>query len=147
MSQLTISKKVASFKKKLIKDSDLDIVCSFEDKEVFKEEVQEHFSIWPQFSIVEKIFQDEPKVIVRFIMDNFPVEIFAQNMPSNQQIAFQQMLIEYEILIKRSEEFRKEIIRLKKSGMKTEPAFAQLLNLKGDPYQEILEYGIQQKII
>jgi|1_EtaG_2_1085319.scaffolds.fasta_scaffold26957_2 hypothetical protein len=130
-----------------IKDSDLDIVCFFEEKQLFKEEVQEHFSIWPQFSIVEKIFQDEPTVIVRFIMDNFPVEIFAQNKPSIQQMALQHMLIEYEILIKRSEEFRKEIIRLKKSGMKTEPAFAQLLNLKGNPYQTLLEYGKQQKII
>ncbi|MGM0579285.1 MAG: DUF4269 domain-containing protein [Bacteroidota bacterium] len=130
-----------------IKDSDLDIVCSFEDKEVFKEEIQKHFSTYSQFSIVERIFQGESTIIVRFKMDNFPVEIFAQNMPSNQQIAFQHMLIEHEVLINRGEEFRKEIIRLKESGIKTEPAFAQLLNLKGDPFHALLDYGKQQKII
>lgn len=81
------------------------------------------------------------------MIDDFPAEIFAQNKPSNQQIAYQHMLIEHEVLINRSEEFRKEIIRLKDSGMKTEPAFAQLLNLKGDPFQALLEYGKQQKII
>ncbi|WP_375579238.1 DUF4269 domain-containing protein [Marivirga tractuosa] len=130
-----------------IKDSDLDIVCSFEDKQVFKDDIQKHFSNYPQFSIMEKIFQDEPTVIIRFKLDTFPVEIFAQNIPSNQQIAFQHMLIEYDVLNARSEDFKKEIISLKESGMKTEPAFAQLLNLKGDPYQTLLGYGKQHKII
>ncbi|RUA36132.1 MAG: DUF4269 domain-containing protein [Bacteroidetes bacterium] len=130
-----------------IKDSDLDIVCSFEDKQVFKDDIQKHFSNYPQFSMMEKIFQDEPTVIVRFMMDNFPVEIFAQSIPSNQQIAFQHMLIEHEVLTDRGEEFRMEIIRLKESGIKTEPVFAQMLNLKGDPYQILLEYGKQKKII
>ncbi len=130
-----------------IKDSDLDIVCSFENKQVFKEEIQKHFTNYSEFSVVEKIFQDEPTVIVRFVLDNFPVEIFAQSMPSNQQIAFQHMLIEHEVLTDRGEEFTKEVIRLKESSIKTEPAFAQLLNLKGDPYLALLEYGVNQKII
>lgn len=130
-----------------IKDSDLDIVCLFEDKQVFKDDIQKHFSNYPQFSMMEKIFQDEPTVIVRFMMDNFPVEIFAQSIPSNQQIAFQHMLIEHEVLTDRGEEFRMEIIRLKESGIKTEPAFIQLLNLKGDPYQALLDYGKQKDII
>jgi hypothetical protein len=130
-----------------IKDSDLDIVCSFEDKEVFKEEIQGNFSNYPQFSMMEKIFQDELTVIVRFMMDNFPIEIFAQSIPSNQQIAFQHKLIEHEILNARGKDFKKEIIKLNESGMKTEAAFAQLLNLKGDPFQALLDYGKQQKII
>lgn len=130
-----------------IKDSDLDIVCSFEDKQVFKDDIQKHFSNYPQFSTMEKIFQDEPTAIVRFMMDNFPVEIFAQSKPPNQQIAFQHMLIEYEVLNARGEDFKKEIISLKESGMKTEPAFVRLLNLKGDPYQGLLDYGKQRKII
>lgn len=129
------------------KDSDLDIVCSFEDKEVFKEEIQGNFSNYPQFSMMEKIFQDEPTVIVRFMMGKFLLEIFAQNKPSYQQIAFQHKLIEHEILNARGKDFKKEIIKLKESGMKTEAAFAQLLNLKGDPFQALLDYGKQKKII
>lgn len=130
-----------------IKNSDLDIVCSFEDKQVFKEEIQRNFSNYPQFSMAEKIFQDEPTVIVRFELEEFPVEIFAQNKPSNQQIAFQHMLIEHEVLTDRGEEFRKEIIRLKESGMKTEAAFTQLLNLNGDPFIALLNYGKQEDLI
>ncbi|MGL5579695.1 MAG: DUF4269 domain-containing protein, partial [Cetobacterium sp.] len=35
--------------------------------------------------------------------------------------------------------FRQKIIELKKDGMKTEPAFAFLLKLEGNPYDKILE--------
>jgi len=130
-----------------IKDSDLDIVCSLEDKQAFRGEIQEHFANYPQFSVVEKIFQHEFTVIVRFVMDTFPLEIFAQNKPSEQQIAFQHMLIEYKILLAKGGKFRNEIIRLKESGIKTEPAFVQLLKLKGNPYQSLLNYGKQKGFI
>lgn len=48
------------------------------------------------------------------------------------------MLIEHQILLEKGESFRQEIISLKKQGIKTEPAFAQLLGLSGDPYEAIL---------
>lgn len=130
-----------------IKDSDLDIVCTFEKKEIFIKEIQQHFSAYLQFSIIEKIFSGEPTVIVRFKLVDFLVEIFAQNKPSNQQLAYQHMMVEHQILLDYGEEFRKEIIRLKELGIKTEPAFAQLLNLKGDSYQALLDYGMLRKII
>jgi len=37
------------------------------------------------------------------------------------------------------ESARKKIIKLKKSGLKTEPAFAKYFNLKGDPFDELLK--------
>ena len=50
------------------------------------------------------------------------------------------MIIEAEILEEKGEDFRQKIIELKKSGIKTEPAFAQLLNLKGDPYEALINF-------
>lgn len=37
-----------------IKDSDLDIVCSFENKKIFKEEIHKYFTNYPEFFVVEK---------------------------------------------------------------------------------------------
>jgi hypothetical protein len=37
------------------------------------------------------------------------------------------------------ESARKQIIKLKKLGLKTEPAFAKYFNLKGDPFDELLK--------
>lgn len=50
------------------------------------------------------------------------------------------MIKEYTILLEKGEEFRKQIIALKLRGIKTEPAFADLLGLEGDPYKAILDY-------
>lgn len=49
------------------------------------------------------------------------------------------MLIENEILIEKGIKFRKIIIDLKSNGIKTEPAFANLLGLTGNPYLELLK--------
>jgi hypothetical protein len=52
------------------------------------------------------------------------------------------MLIEHHLLNYYDEEFRLKIVSLKEQGYKTEPAFAKVLNLKGDPYQALLNYKI-----
>lgn len=49
------------------------------------------------------------------------------------------MLVEHQILAQKGKDFRAKIIDLKKMGIKTEPAFAQLLGLQGDPYKSLLK--------
>lgn len=48
------------------------------------------------------------------------------------------MDVEARLLAIGGEEARQEIQRLKLMGLKTEPAFARYLNLKNDPYVELL---------
>lgn len=48
------------------------------------------------------------------------------------------MLIENEILKQNGLQFKKDIVSLKLKGFKTEPAFAKLLGLKGNPYLALL---------
>ena len=51
------------------------------------------------------------------------------------------MIIEHKLLNLYGENFTKEIVRLKKQGLKTEPAFVKVLNLEGDPYEQLLLLG------
>ncbi len=48
------------------------------------------------------------------------------------------MIVESRLLTLYGNDFKNKVIKLKKEGMKTEPAFASLLNLKGNPYKELL---------
>lgn len=52
--------------------------------------------------------------------------------------AYRHMVVEHYILQHCREDFRKRIIGLKESGIKTEPAFAHLLGLGPDPYVALL---------
>ena len=49
------------------------------------------------------------------------------------------MMVEYQLLKEKGEGFKQQIIDLKKSGFKTEPAFAIALGLTGDPYEALLQ--------
>ena len=80
-------------------------------------------------------------VISNFDFDRFQFEIVGQPITVTEQAAYRHMVIEWKILKERGEAFRREIIALKESGVKTEPAFAQLLGLPGDPYLAILDYA------
>ncbi len=85
-------------------------------------------------------FQNCKCLVCKFQSNNFPVEIFAQNIPVEEQQAFKHMIIEAKILNKKGNIFKNEVVKLKKSGYKTEPAFAKLLDIQGDPYEGLLQY-------
>lgn len=125
-----------------IESSDLDIICYWQNKNDFIEKVTSLFRNKPHFKITEATINQEEAVLANFKLDNFEIEIFAQNIPTQNQNGYKHMIIEYQILQSRDESFRQEIIKLKKSGYKTEPAFGKLLGLKNDPYQELLDYKI-----
>jgi len=126
-----------------IPGSDLDIACECKDLEVFKEIVTRHFSHLPAFSVVIKLVNNVPTMLSHFQADSFPIEIFAQDVPVRHQFGYLHMVKEYEILEHEGAAFKEQIILLKKSGIKTEPAFAKILNLDGDPYLSLLKYNLQ----
>ena len=74
-----------------------------------------------------------------FNYGQFSFELFAQDRPSDQQDGFRHMDVEYRILALSNEHTRLKIKRLRSSGAKTEPAFAEILELSGDPYEELLK--------
>lgn len=124
-----------------IETSDLDIICCWREKASFRKMLKSHFGDFNDFQIKEKQVRGYETVISRFELDHFPVEIFGQHRPSREQEAFRHMVVEHQILCTREEGFRQKIINLKRQGYKTEPAFAKVLGLRGDPYEAILNYN------
>lgn len=121
-----------------IESSDLDIICQAKDLFAFRETLQSNFEEFPGFELRETEGSGHKSVVVNFCLEGFPIEVFGQNIPSNKQLGYRHMMIEYKLLIKNGEAFRLKVIELKQQGLKTEPAFAHLLGLKGDPYTELL---------
>ncbi len=122
-----------------IENSDLDIVCHFTDADYFRKQLKEKFENKNNFKLWENSSQGSLAIVCNFFVDDFEIEIFGQNVPTNQQRGYRHMIIEYKILQEKGHEFRKRIIELKEQGYKTEPAFAYELGLEGDPYEALLE--------
>ncbi|MBE9484045.1 MAG: DUF4269 domain-containing protein [Bacteroidetes bacterium] len=122
-------------------DSDIDIICCFENAGAFLERLQSSFSPFHDFETKTKTIRGIQSVIGRFEYAGFLFEVFGQAVPVEKQNAYRHMVIEYTILSSNDHSFRKKILELKKKGLSTEKAFAILLEIEGDPYTGLLEYG------
>ena len=120
-------------------ESDLDIICECKNHSKFSTFLLQQFSDKKDFKIYSTKQKGIESTIAEFKTDNFLFEIFGQNIPTEKQNAYRHMIIENRILIEKGVEFKQEIKKLKSSGIKTEPAFAKLLGLNGNPYAELLK--------
>lgn len=120
-------------------ESDLDIICHCRNHTEFSEFLTQHYGNQTHFKITSKTYKGIKSTIAKFATENFELEIFGQDKPSAEQNAYQHMLIEYRVLKEKGAAFRAEILKLKAQGLKTEPAFAKLLGLQGNPFDELLK--------
>jgi hypothetical protein len=118
--------------------SDLDIICQAETLESVEKILLKEYSRQELFNTEVKLFEGVETLLCRFRIENFPVEIFCQSRKVEEQSAYRHMMIEYKLLESRGPSFKTQIIEWKQKGLKTEPAFARELGLKGDPYQALL---------
>ncbi len=121
-----------------VANSDLDIICAAQELDRFEQGVVALYAHHPGFGCKGRMWQGHPSVVVNFDTPLFPIEIFAQDRPVTQQNAFRHMLIEERLLRLGGDTARTAILALRRSGMKTEPAFAVHFGLTGDPYIELL---------
>lgn len=119
--------------------SDLDIICHFADFQNFTDYLFKHFGQCQGFKIENKNSEKGIIIISNFYFMNFEFEIYATTSPSHIQNGYRHMLIEDRILNILGEDFRLKVVALKEKGIKTEPAFAKLLKLEGNPYEELLK--------
>lgn len=123
--------------------SDLDIICCCSDHSTFSALVKKLYGKYSRFTIQTYDREAVTCTVASFAYQSFELEIFAQHIPVDEQLAYRHMLIEYEVLQKEGAAFKNQIIQLKQQGWKTEPAFAQLLGLEGDPYQALLAFKVE----
>lgn len=122
-----------------IENSDIDIACEVDDYDYFIKVVSERFSKYNEFKVRRSYDYGRENVNINFYADYFMVELFAETIPVIKQNGYRHMIIEERLLRLGGQPLRDKIIDFKKSGIKTEPAFAALLNLSGNPYAKLLE--------
>ena len=119
-----------------IATSDIDILCNVSGLDAFGLFADHAFGDFAGYTRHRRDATDhvEAAAVVRFECDGLPIEIFATDRPAREQYGFVHMLIEARILHVMGDGFARKIQDLKQAGIKTEPAFASLLQLDGDPY-------------
>ncbi|OON71109.1 DUF4269 domain-containing protein [Hymenobacter sp. CRA2] len=120
--------------------SDLDFICEVPEAELgaFGQLLRRHYGRLPSFSLAEASFQGLPTVVASFEAVSFAWEVFGQPRPVARQHAVRHLQVEYAVLQAGGEPWRVAAQQLKQQGLKTEPAFARLLQLPGDPYEALL---------
>jgi hypothetical protein len=118
--------------------SDLDVVCYAADVDAFARHLSASFGHCASFGLSRKMIDGLPTVIARCTSQGFPVEIFGQPRPVMAQAAVRHLLVEARLLRYGGAKVRRKVYQLKAQGLKTEPAFALVIGLAGDPYQTLL---------
>ncbi len=127
-----------------IEESDIDIICEAKDIRALKQNLEKEFDTYHSFSIHLKPYES---VCSSFVYKKFKFEIFAENKEVKFQNAYRHMLIEYRIIKLGGTKVVQKIMELRKKGLKTEPAFARLLGIKGNPYQGLLSYEEKSDLV
>lgn len=122
-----------------IESSDIDLICEVHDFEEFEQRVIQSYQQHDHFQVVKRTVQGIPRIKVNFSYRGMEIELFGQPIPTMEQNGFRHMVVEHRLLTIAGERTKAEIIRLKREGQKTEPAFASFFQLKGDPYEALLK--------
>ncbi len=122
-----------------IPGSDLDVICHVEEekREAFEALLKGTFGSCGDFEYAAREVDGLLRQVGRFRYEGWTVEIFGQPLPVEEQNGYRHMVVEHRLLELLGDGAREAIRRLKLQGVKTEPAFAQLLRLEGDPYKEL----------
>jgi len=120
-------------------ESDFDVLCSCSDLSAFEREL----SAW----LGERGIQPtrrrrratRPEASVTTLCwGGIEIEIFCQARPVLEQNGFRHLVVEGRLLSIGGEPLRGRVREAKARGLKTEPAFAEVLGLTGDPYATLL---------
>ena len=117
--------------------SDIDIACSTNNLDVFAKFTKKQFGHHQDFRLRDIDHLNEPACVVTFKALDWEFELFCQTLKTAEQWGVRHFIVEQRLL-NLCPQLVQDITMLKEGGIKTEPAFAQVLALDGDPYEAVL---------
>ena len=112
--------------------SDIDLLCHAPDAELFTQAVWDACAHFDGFAIRQWSGRERP-VIATFAAETWDFEIFGHVRPVAEQVGWRHFRVERRLLELAGPGLRAAVLRARLRGLKTEPAFAQVLALPGDP--------------
>ena len=119
-------------------DSDIDIVCAAFDLQGFARRLWRGFSHLEDFSL-RQWARPAHAVIASFRHAGWPFEVFGMACPLEEQAGWRHFRLEQRLLALGGEALTARVMAARRDGLKTEPAFAAVLGLHGDPYRAMLD--------
>ena len=114
--------------------SDLDIICCAPDFISFRTRTTQLYGAFDRFQVKES---RGGALVCGFWHLGLELELYAHPLPVTEQRAYLHLCQTARVLSHGGPLWRSAIRALKERGTKTEPAVAQCLGLRGDPYEEI----------
>lgn len=90
-------------------------------------------------SVTDNVHAGEASIIARLELEGLPIEIYGRARPVETHESYVHWLAEHRLLALASDRLRGDVRAAKAGGLKTEPAFAKVLRLGGDPHTELLK--------
>jgi hypothetical protein len=122
--------------------SDIDVLCFVPDAHAFTDTVWHNFSNAPAFMAKQLVRAPRP-VVASFEVAGWRIELYGEAIPVEQQRGWRHFVVEQRLLALGGDDLPVAVLALRGQGMKTEPAFAAALRLRGDPYLALLDLGEQ----
>lgn len=118
--------------------SDVDIVCHVEAPRKFTALLKQAFGGLPSFAVRRETLQGHSAVVCAFGYRRTAFEIVGMPVETASQQAYVHLMVEADLLqIAGRSRACAAIRRLKRGGLKTEPAFAEHFKLAGEPYRAV----------
>jgi predicted metalloenzyme YecM len=121
-----------------IATSDVDVLVETKHLHELDVLLRHHYGQCEGFAVSLNEMDLLPTLVCKFIFNQVPFEIFAQDRPAIKQTAYRHFLIEERLLKFGGDAFYQKVLQARAFGLKTELAFGEVLNLDSDPYIALL---------
>lgn len=122
-----------------LRGSDVDICCSAKgDLDGFAAALKDLFGAQPKFKLDHKAYRGQPSCIARFELSGQSFGVWGRDHPVEAHEFYRFFKVEERLLRFGGDELRAAVRELKEDGCSTEAAFAQVLELEGEPEEALL---------